>query len=127
MRTYETMLLVEPTVATREWNRVVEEVDRVVKRNGASVLSVIKWGERKLAYPVKKNNRGTFVLAYFSAPEQAVGKIRGDLQLSEIVLRSLVVHHEGELKKEAPKDFETAGLLPPKPVDGERAPRFDRF
>lgn len=126
MKTYEGMLLVEPTIASKEWNKVVEEVDRIVKRNGASVLQLAKWGERKLAYPVKRNNRGAYVLVYFSSPEKAVGKIRADLLLSEVVLRSLVLQHEGDLRKEPPKDFETAGPLPPKinREFGDRGPGF---
>jgi small subunit ribosomal protein S6 len=122
------MLLVEPTIAAREWNRVVEEIDRIVKRNGATVLQVAKWGERKLSYPVKRNNRGAYVLAYFAAPEGAVGRIRGDFQLSEVVLRNLIVAHEGELRKEPPRDFETAGPLPPR-MDrgGDRPPGPPRF
>jgi small subunit ribosomal protein S6 len=120
------MLLVEPTIAAREWNRVVEELDRIAKRNGATVIQVAKWGERKLSYPVRRQNRGAYVLAYFSAPEKAVGKIRGDLQLSEVVLRSLFVSHDGELRQAPPKDFETAGPLPPKgDRDGGR-PGFGR-
>ncbi len=114
MRTYESMLLVEPTVAAKEWNRVVEEVERIAKRHGAAVLQVGRWGERKLAFPVKKNNRGTYVLAYLSAPPAALGKIKADLVLSEVVLRSILLQHEGELRKDPPKDFETAGPLPPK-------------
>jgi small subunit ribosomal protein S6 len=116
------MLLVDPTVAAREWNRVVEEVDRIVKRNGATVLQVAKWGERKLAYPIRKSNRGTYVLTYFSAPEKAVTKIKADFQLSEVVFRTLLLQHAGELRKEPPKDFETAGPLPPKMDRGDRGP-----
>ena len=131
MRTYESMLLVEPTIAAREWNRVVEEIDRVVKRHGATVLQVAKWGERKLSYPVRKNNRGTYVLAYFSGPEGAVPKIKADLQLSEVVLRSILLQHEGELRKEPPRDFETAGPLPPKterpPIGEGMRPPMGRF
>lgn len=128
MKTYEGMLLVEPTIAAREWNRVVEEIDRIVKRNGATVLQVAKWGERKLSYPVKKNNRGAYVLAYFAAPEGAVTKIRADLQLSEVVLRNLIVAHEGELRKEPARDFEIAGPLPPRiRTDGDRGPGPPRF
>ena len=116
MRTYEGLLLVEPTIASKEWPQVVEEFDRIVKRNGATVLQMNKWGERKLAHPVKKNARGAYVLAYFSAPPESVVKIRADLQLSEIILRSMLVSHEGELRKDPPRDFETAGPLPPKGV-----------
>ena len=114
MKTYEAMLLVEPTIAAKEWTRVPEEVDRIVKRHGAAVLSVVKFGERKLAFPVKKSNRGAYVVAYFSSPEKALGKIKADFQLSEVVMRSLILAHDGELRKEPPRDFETAGPLPPK-------------
>ena len=114
MQTYEAMLLVEPTIAAREWPRVLEEVDRLAKKNGATVLQVAKWGERKLAFPVRKCARGTYVLAYFGAPEKAVTKLRADIGLSEVILRSLVLHHEGELRKEPSRDFEIAGPIPPK-------------
>lgn len=114
VKTYEGMLLVEPTVANREWDRIVEEVERVAKRHGAAVLQVTKWGERKLAYPIRKVNRGTYVLTYLAAPPKAVAKIRADFQFSEVILRSLILKHEGELRKEPPKDFETAGPVPPK-------------
>ena len=121
MKTYEAMLLVEPTVAAKEWPKIPEEVDRIVKRHGGAVLQVTRFGERKLAFPVKKNNRGTYVVAYFSAPEKVLGKIKADLQLSEVVMRSLLLAHAGELRKEPSKDFETAGPLPPK-IDGFRGP-----
>ncbi len=127
MKTYEGMLLVDPTVAAREWNRVVEEIDRIVKRGDATVLQVIRWGERKLSYPVRRNNRGTYVLTYFAAPPKALAKIKADFQLSEVVLRSLLLQHEGELRKEPSKEFETAGPLPPKidrGGDGGRAAEF---
>lgn len=119
MRNYEALFLVDPTVAAREWAKVSEEIDRIVKRNGASVIQVNKWGERKLVYPVRKANRGAYVLAYFAAPEKAVSKIRGDFLLSEIVLRSIILRHEGEFRKDPPRDFETAGLVPPKRTDIE--------
>ncbi len=131
MNTYETMLLVEPTVATKEWDKVVAEVDRVAKRNGATVVSVLKWGERKLAYPIRRNNRAAYVLAYLQADDKSIAKIRSDFQLSEVVVRHLLLRHEGEMRKEAPKDFETAGLVPRKPIgeeggEGDRPRHYDR-
>jgi len=114
VHTYEAMLLVEPTIAAREWPRVIEEIDRLAKKNGVAVLQVAKWGERKLAFPVRKCARGTYVLAYFGAPEKAVTKLRADIALSEVILRSLVLAHEGELRKEVSRDFEIAGPIPPK-------------
>ena len=121
MKTYEAMLLVDPTIAAKEWARVGEELDRIVKRHGGAVLQVTRFGERKLAFPVRKSNRGTYVVAYFSVPEKVLGKIKADLQLSEVVMRSLLLAHDGEMRKEPSKDFETAGPVPPK-IDAFRGP-----
>ena len=124
MSTYEGMLLVEPTVAAREWEKIVEEVERVAERNKAKVLSVTKWGERKLAFPVKKNNRGAYVVSYFEAEGDSVKGLRSDFSLSEVILRSSIFKHEGEMATEAPEDFPTAGLIRPKrPGDGDRPGR----
>lgn len=124
MSTYEGMLLVEPTIAAREWEKIVEEVERVAERNKAKVLSVTKWGERKLAFPVKKNNRGAYVVSYFEAEGDSVKGLRSDFGLSEVILRSSIFVHEGEMATEAPEDFATAGLVRPKrPGDGDRPGR----
>ncbi len=123
MRVYEGLFLVEPTTASREWPKVLEEIDRVAKKNGATVIQTAKLGERKLAFPVKKAARGTYVLSYFSIPEESVVKLRADLTLSEIVLRHLVVQHEGPMMSEPPRDFEIAGPIPPKREFGGGPPR----
>lgn len=111
MKQYEGMFLIEPTTASKEWARVEEEIGRLIKKHGGQMVNLAKWGERKLSYPVKRSNRGTYVLAYFSADETRVHTIRADFQLSEVVMRTLITAHEGEIRKEPPKDFETAGLV----------------
>ena len=126
MRVYEGLLLVEPTIASREWQKVQDEVERIAKKNGASVIQLNKWGERKRTHPVKKNNRGAFVLTYLSAPPASLVKIKADLQLSEILMRSLLLAHDGEMRKEPPRDFETAGPLPPK-IRGPRGGGMGSF
>ena len=44
MKTYEALLLVEPTVAAKEWPRIGEEIDRIVKRHGGAVVQVTRFG-----------------------------------------------------------------------------------
>ena len=108
MTTYELLMIADPVVASKEWNRIEEEVNTTLTKYGATVLSLKKWGERRLAYPVKKQLRGTYVLVYFQAPTDAISKVNADLALSEIILRSLVQKLQGEFQeKEVPKDFET--------------------
>lgn len=134
--TYEIMFIVEPTVASKDWGRVTEELEKTIARYGGQVLSLKKWGERKLSFPIQKQQRGTYVLGYFSGPPDSVNKIRDDFRLSEIVLRFLVLAHEGKVDaQEAPKNFETVGTTREPPAEevvssgarrGDRAERAER-
>jgi small subunit ribosomal protein S6 len=122
-KTYEAMFIVDPLIASKEWNRVSEEIEKIIKRYNGEMVSLKKWGERKLSYPVKKQARGTYVLSYFKTPSESVTPIKNDLQLSEVILRFMLLAHEGEVKEtEAPKDFETIGLRTERTHDdrGER-------
>ncbi len=108
MKTYELMLIADPAIASKEWDRVEDEIQKTLTRYGATILSLKKWGERKLAYKLKRQQRGTYVLVYFQSPADGISKIVADLELSETILRALVLQLKGEFKeKEMPKDFET--------------------
>lgn len=97
-RTYESMFIVDPAVAAKEWNRITEELEGTFSRYGGKILNLRKWGERKLTFPIRRQQRGTYVLAYCSGPSDLVIRVRGDLELSEVVLRYLIVRHEGPIE-----------------------------
>ena len=91
MRTYEGMFLLDSGQAVKDWEATVAGVTSVLERYGAELLLNGKWDERKLAYSIKKQKRGTYYLAYFTAPTDAIAKIRADLTLREEVLRFLIL------------------------------------
>lgn len=106
MKNYEAMFILEPTISAKEWDKASGEIEQILKKHGATIISIDKWGERKLTYPIRKNNRGTYVLTYFQAPSDAISKIYVDCQLSDIILRVLILVHIGEVKKVAvPESF----------------------
>ncbi len=90
MRRYEGLFLFD-TNAVREWSNVVDELQRLYSRIGATPLVCVKYDERKLAYELKHRKRGTYVLAYFEAPPEKLGDLERDIQLSEVILRGLVL------------------------------------
>lgn len=107
MPTYEAMLLVEPTAAAKDWSKVTEEIEKTVQKHGAKVVSLNKWGDRKLAYPLRKLTRGTYVLVFFEGSDESPKKIKAELMLSELVLRALILHHEGPV---------VSSVMPPEEV-----------
>ena len=90
-RTYEAMFLVDSAVATADWNEVKETINKVMARAEVEVISLQKWDERRLAYEIAKHKRGTYILCYFKADPEAIGGIERDVQLSELLLRVLIL------------------------------------
>ena len=87
---YEAMFLVEPGIAT-DWEAVQGMVQRLMDRANAQLLVCRLWDERRLAYPIKKQKRAAYILCYFKADGSSIGGIERDTQLSEHLLRVLVL------------------------------------
>ncbi|MHC4471605.1 MAG: 30S ribosomal protein S6 [Planctomycetota bacterium] len=95
MRIYEGMFLIEAGRASRDWEGTESDVSALLAKHGAEILQANRYDERKLAFPVKGHRRGAYLLAYFEADPEAIQEMRTDLQLSESVLRSLIVKVPG--------------------------------
>lgn len=112
---YEGMFLLNQAVSSSDFNGCVDYLRQVFDRAGAKVEAMSKWDERKLAYPIEGQRRGTFILAYFHARGSQIVNIERDCQLSEQVLRTLILRpdHLGDLeldriRKEGNIDLERA-------------------
>jgi len=123
LRKYEGMFLFDPVVAT-DWGRVQAELGRLLDRAGARVIASSKWDERRLAYEIRGRKRGLYALTYFEADASKIADLERDVELSEALLRCLVlrVDHltEAEMKAIADRPPDEA------PPDGDRGRRGDR-
>ena len=91
MSLYEGMFLLDNRQANRDWEGSLGSVKAVIEKHGGEILRCDKWGERRLAYEVEGHRRGTYVLAYFNAEGDAVNRIYRDCELSELILRVLML------------------------------------
>lgn len=92
-KTYEAMFLMDPAIGT-DFESAEAEVRRLLERAEAEVLGLKKWDERKLAYEIRRQKRGLYVLCYFSASPDKIPPLERDAQLSEKILRLLVVRRD---------------------------------
>jgi small subunit ribosomal protein S6 len=103
------MFLVDAALAAA-WDDLSKHILDILKRNGAEVIGLTRWDERKLAYTVEKQKRGTYVLAFFClADGGAVAEIEHDCRLSEKVLRTLILRADhftvGGMRMQLGEDF----------------------
>lgn len=88
---YEAMFLVDSAKGGSEFAEIIRHIANILERSGAEIERIEQWDERKLAYRIKRAKRGIYILVYFRAPGTAVAEIRHDVQLSEQLLRVLIL------------------------------------
>lgn len=87
---YEGMFLFGQAAAV-DFGGCIDHLREIVTRHGGEFIAMRKWDERRLAYEIEKNKRGLYILAYFSCDAGKMTAIERDCNLSEKVLRSLVI------------------------------------
>ena len=90
MNQYEAMFLFDPTFGA-SFDACESEVKRLMDRAEAELLFCRKWEERRLAHRIKGRKRGVYVLVYFKAPADKITPLERDAQISENILRLLVL------------------------------------
>ncbi len=93
-RLYEGMFLVDNDLVREDWSRAKGSVTDLLEKHGAELKTVRRFAERKLAYPIKRRMRGTYILTYFELDGPAFTELYRDLDLSESILRYLMIKAE---------------------------------
>lgn len=87
---YEGMFLF-PQTAGADLGGALAHVESILGRAGAEIVSLCKWDERRLAYDIKGNKRGLYFLTYFKADRSKIAGIERDCNLSEQLLRAMIL------------------------------------
>ena len=135
MNEYELMYVLHPRLTEEELDAAVERISALVTDPGGEILSVDRWGRRRLAYPIDRNMEGYYVLSTFKASAEAAGPLEAQLNLSEEVLRHLIIRGiipyeepprdervAPERERSRPSRFDDRpprGDAPPAPSDGD--------
>src|SRR6516165_5463235 len=91
VNTYEGMFLLDSTKVAVSWDESVKHVHDILSKHQSEIVASRQWDERRLAYPVEGHKKGTYLLTYFRADGSHVADIRHDCQLSDLVLRNLIL------------------------------------
>jgi small subunit ribosomal protein S6 len=88
---YEAMFLVDSAEATTDWDGVTAAIKGILEKASAEIVSIKKWDDRKLAYEINGKGKGTYILCYFKAEGSKLRDIEKDIQLSERIMRALIL------------------------------------
>ena len=88
---YEAMFLVDSADAGSDWDGVIAAITKILDRAKVDIVSIKKWDDRRLAYEIKGKSRGTYLLCYFRSDGQRNHEIEKSVQLSERIMRVLIL------------------------------------
>ena len=91
--TYEGIFLF-PQAVISDMQAAVDHVNSILDRADAEVVAMQKWDERRLAYDIASNKRGLYILTYFKSDRSRIPGIERDCNLSELMLRSMILRAE---------------------------------
>ena len=139
MNQYEIMYVIDAALEDSARTELISRFADLVVRNGGEVQRIDEWGKRRLAYAINYKTEGYYVLMYIKGPSELPRELERNLQISENVLRYLVIRYEGELpakreplKPYAPREaaepaapVEAAAPAEPAAVEAEPAPAVE--
>jgi small subunit ribosomal protein S6 len=105
LRDYEVLYIVRADMDDDKVQEAVKRVNTLIERAGGTVERTNLWGKRKLAYEVKHQKEGAYVLQDFQVAPERVPEFEAALKITEEVLRHLIVRK--------PEKVVTAPVAPP--------------
>jgi small subunit ribosomal protein S6 len=119
MRHYETLFIVNPDSSEEELKAVATKIKGVVSGMNGIVTSYDEQGKKKLAYSVKKQNKGYYVLMDYVGSADIVSEIERNMRLDDRVLKYLTVKLADQVD---PESIEPEKSEPPEETESVETP-----
>lgn len=125
MNFYEVVFIVKQDASASHVEHVAQECVSVIKEYNGEITKTEFCGLRYLAYPIKKNKRGHYVLLNVAINPDGIKELERRLGLSEDILRSLIVRVEtldnnpSALMRRNYKDNNSGAVAPAQQQNGE--------
>jgi small subunit ribosomal protein S6 len=99
MLQYETIFITDAAATEAEIDDLLKAYEQIVGTAKGKVLKVEKWGKRKLAYPIRRQEEGSYVLMVIECPADLVKELERRYRMNDRILRYLTVRveHESQL------------------------------
>ena len=91
MAFYESVFIARQDIAAPQVETLTENITKIIEDEGGSVLKTEHWGLRSLAYRIKKNRKGHYVLLNVDSPASAIAEMERQMRINEDVLRYLTI------------------------------------
>lgn len=90
MNKYESVIIVNPNLDEKEIDEIMQKVKEIIEEKG-TVTKVDKMGMKKLAYEIKKNKEGYYIVIYFSCDPSIISELERYYRITENIIKFITV------------------------------------
>ena len=91
MANYESVLIARQDLGASQVSNIVSDLRDIIKKEGGEVVRVDNWGLKNLAYRIKKNRKGHYVVMNIAAPANAIAEFERIMRFNEDIIRYMTV------------------------------------
>ncbi len=101
MRRYEAVVIIEPDMADDEVKALTEKYGELIKSHDGEVIKIEDWGIKKLAYLVRKRDKGRYILFDFVSGPNLISELERQFKITENIMKYLTVKLDEDVDLEA--------------------------
>ncbi|WP_051305588.1 30S ribosomal protein S6 [Desulfogranum mediterraneum] len=101
MRHYETTYILRPNLGEEQFTEIIERTNNLITNSGGVVLTLDRWGMKKLAYEIKKEVQGYYVYVNYAAPGEIIREMDRIFRIDDRLLRFLTIKLNDSMDAEA--------------------------
>ena len=109
MRRYETIFIADPDLQDEARKNLFKKFTNLLTQTGGLLVKIEDWGNRKLAYEIKKKSRGYYLCLTYGGTGEIVKELERNLRLDEKIMKFMTILLEKDIDEEALKQEIAAG------------------
>lgn len=98
-RTYEVMYIIDPNTDADKITSLNDTINQLIEKEGGTVVRMDDIGRRKLAYPIKKNTEGYYMLFEIDGSGQEILELERRMRVNDLIMRYITVRVDEDRKK----------------------------
>jgi small subunit ribosomal protein S6 len=110
---YETAILFDPELPEDQRKEFLGKLSGVIAGYSGEVLKTDDWGNRKLAYQIRKRSNAVYTFLLYTGTRGVVEEVERNIKIFDGILRHLTTVHTAELKSAKPAEAAPDAEVPP--------------
>jgi small subunit ribosomal protein S6 len=106
MAMYETIFILDSLLTQEEIDKTVDRVKEIIEANNGKLLTIDKWGKRRLAYEIEKKQYGYYVSIEFEAEGNLPQLLQTEYNFTDKVIRYLTYRYTKNKIKARQRELE---------------------